>query len=221
MEDPTPRVLVYILRHDIRLSDNPIFYAASKHLQDKEQTLNAGMVLGNSTHVRDDPFLPDQEFPAFTHLLPVYVFPANQVETSGLLIDKDTKSPYPPAQSHVAGLWRTGHHRAKFMAEGLWDLKTRLENLDCGSGLQIRVGRPAEVVEDIIQWYTSERGTSRNKGDVVGVWMNAEEGTDEKEDEASVRRVTTERGVPLKIWDDEKYFIDECVCLERTIVWCP
>ena len=67
------------------------------------------------------------------------------------------------------------------------------------------------MVQDIIQWYNDEKDAGRSKVDVAGVWMIAEEGKDEKDDEADVKRVATENGVELRIWDDEKYYIDECV----------
>lgn len=207
MEDPPSRVLIYLMRHDIRLSDNPIFHAASASLLKKTTYTKSAQSI--DTHVCDDSLIKDEENASFTHLLPVYVFPANQVEVSGFLSDPTSKSPYPQAQSPVAGLWRTGHHRAKFMAEGLWDLKERLESMDCGSSLHIRVGRPGEVVQDIIQWYVDEKNAGRSRVDVAGVWMIAEEGKDEKDDEAHVRRVATESGVELRIWNDEKYYIDE------------
>ncbi|KAF1977909.1 cryptochrome [Bimuria novae-zelandiae CBS 107.79] len=207
MEEPPPRVLLYILRHDIRLSDNPIFYAASAYsLKTNTYTKSTQSI---DTPVRNDPFISNQDFPAFTHLLPVYVFPANQVEVSGFIPDPTTKSPYPQATSHVAGFWRTGHHRARFMAEGLWDLKFRLEQLGCGSGLQVRVGRAGEVVEGILEWYTKEKGAGRSKVEVAGIWMTAEEGKEEKDEEANVRRVAYEKSVPFKLWADEKYFIDD------------
>lgn len=209
MEDPPSRVLIYLMRHDIRLSDNPIFHAASASLL--KRTPYTKPTESIDTQIRDDLFVQDQELPFFTHLLPVYVFPANQVEVSGFVSDPMAKSPYPQAQSQVAGLWRTGHHRAKFMAEGLWDLKERLERLGCGSSLHIRVGRPGEVVEDMIKWYVGERDAGRSKIDVVGIWMIAEEGKDEKDEEARITRVATQSGAKLRIWNDEKYYIDECV----------
>ena len=65
------------------------------------------------------------------------------------------------------------------------------------------------MVQDIIQWYVDEKNAGRSRVDVAGVWMLAEEGKDEKDDEAHVRRVATESGVELRIWNDEKYYIDE------------
>ncbi|KAJ4355881.1 uncharacterized protein N0V89_003904 [Didymosphaeria variabile] len=207
MADASPRVLLYILRRDVRLSDNPIFHAASANLLTTNTYTKP--VYGSDTQIRNDAFIPDQDFPSFTHLLPVYIFPANQVEASGFIPDSTTKCPYPQAQSRVAGFWRTGPHRAKFMAEGAWDLKERLQRLGCGSDLQIRVGKPGDVVEDILQWYTDEKNAGRSTVDVAGIWLTAEEGKEEQEDEADVRRIAAERDLTLKVWADEKYYIDD------------
>ena len=209
MEDASPRVLIYILRHDVRLSDNPIFHAASLEFLKTKQSTKA--TPHTDTHLRDDSSVSGQDPLSFTHLLPVYIFPANQVEVSGFIPDSTKECPYPPAQSHVAGLWRTGPHRAKFMADGVWDLKDRLESLGSGSSLHIRVGKTGEVVEDILQWYANEKDAGRSKVDIAGIWMTAEEGSEEKSDETDVQRVASDRGVNLRVWNDEKYYIDEWV----------
>lgn len=210
MAHPRPRVLIYILRRDVRLSDNPVFHQAS--LQCSEQEGRAKSPQSTITRHREDSvFSQQQDVPAFTHLLPVYVFPANQVEVSGFIPNTTDRSPYPQARSRIAGVWRTGAHRAKFMAEGFWDLKERLEGLGCGSGLHARVGLIGEVVKEMLDWYARESEDDGDKVDVAGVWMTAEEGTEEKDDEADVKRITGERGVDFKVWEDEKYYIDECV----------
>jgi deoxyribodipyrimidine photo-lyase len=62
-------ILIYLLRKDLRISDNPIFNA----------------LITEKDH-------------GFTHLLPLYIFPAQQIELSGFIKDEDTKSPYPEAR---------------------------------------------------------------------------------------------------------------------------
>lgn len=210
MDNPNPRVLLYILRRDTRLSDNPIFHAASASLKTKISTTSP---TATDTQIRNDSFIPDQDVPSFTHLLPVYIFPASQVEVSGFLPDPTMESPYPKAKSQVAGFWRTGPHRAKFMAEGAWDLKEKLQGLGCGSDLQIRVGKTRDVVENILQWYTDEKNAGRSAVDVVGIWMTADEGQEEKDEQADVERIASEREVAFKAWADEKYYIDKYVPL--------
>lgn len=168
----TPRVLVYILRRDLRLRDNPVFHEVSK--------------LALQSHV------------PFTHLLPIYVFSANQIEVSGFLAPGQVKSPYPEARSVVGGFWRCGHHRAKFLAEACWDVKTQLEQV--GSGLQLRVGMVGDVVRDLLERMGTQVGE---------VWMTSEEGVEEKREEKDVRKVLRKAGVSLRMWKDEKYLIDD------------
>ena len=211
MEDPPPRVLIYLMRHDIRLSDNPIFHAASASVSSPRRTTHPDSAKSIDTWTCDKSSIVDQSLPHFTHLLPVYVFPADVVEVSGFLPDSKLESPYPQARSQVAGLWRTGPHRAKFVAEGVWDLKQSIEKLGCGAGLEIRVGRSSDVLQDMLQWYIDAKSAGRSNADVVGIWMSEELGENEKDEKARLSRVAAENCVPLKIWNDEKYFIDECV----------
>jgi deoxyribodipyrimidine photo-lyase len=171
----TARVLVYLLRRDLRLADNPIFSEIAK--------------------------LNNQSQRPFTHLLPVYVFPAEQVEVSGF-IPNGEKSPYREARSRVGGFWRCGRLRAKFLAESVWDLKTDLERI--GSGLEIRVGSVKDAVSSILDGYKEHQGI-----DVHAVWMTSEEGWEEQEEERHVQSVARGRDVDVKLWTDEKYFVDE------------
>lgn len=96
------RVLLYLLRRDLRLSDSPIFH----HLATCEHQ--------------------------YTHLLPVYYLPPHQIEVSGFLSSLDSKSPYPEARSQVGRFWRTGPFRTKFIAEAVWDLKESLQTVGSG-----------------------------------------------------------------------------------------
>jgi deoxyribodipyrimidine photo-lyase len=168
----------------------------------------------------------------FTHLMPLYVFAAQQIDVSGFLrpsgADSLLKCPYPEPRSQEGGYWRCGPHRAKFLAESVWDLKESLEK--AGSGLCIRAGRLAEVVQSVLDFFEQDESTSEKKelaqsaadesredaspelsqrGEIVGVWMTSEEGTEEKSDEKSVQTVVEERGKEFRLFDDEKYLIDE------------
>lgn len=173
-----PNIIIYLLRRDLRLEDNPIFHAAAT---DAAKT--------------------------YTHLLPVYAFPAQQIEVSGF-IPKDSveKSPYPEARSSIGGFWRCGPHRAKFIAESVWELKKTLENV--GSGLEVRAGMLSDVLKELLE------GLKGNGGGVnIGaVWMTAEEGVEEKLDEKDCKTICDAAGVNFKLWKDEKYFVDEYVC---------
>ncbi|KAF1940668.1 cryptochrome [Clathrospora elynae] len=202
MSKVQPRILLYILRRDIRLSDNPIFHAASlKTSRSKPSTTPTSP---DRRH-RDDSLFSAYGDTSFTHLLPVYVFSANQIEISGFLSNQSETSPYPEARSDVARVWRTGPHRAKFIAQGLWSLKERLQELNCGSGLELRVGRVREVVSNILDWYSKDE----NDGEISGVWMTDDDGTEEKEDERLVKKVAEQHDVDFKLWKDEKFYIDD------------
>jgi deoxyribodipyrimidine photo-lyase len=202
-----PKILIYLLRRDLRLSDNPVFHEICQ-IHSSESS------------------------PRFTHLMPLYVFSAEQIEVSGFLrpseTDSQPKSPYPEARSQVGGYWRCGPHRATFLTESVWDLKESLDK--AGSGLCIRAGRLAEVVQSILDFFDEDEPTSRKKelvqsaadetkedaspessqrGEIVGVWMSADEGTEEKRDEKSVQTLLEERGKEFRLFNGEKFFIDE------------
>lgn len=175
-----PRVLIYLIRRDLRLSDNPVFHEVARSFAEQSK---------------------------FTHLLPIYVFPAQQVEVSGFLKPADPvkqpQSPYPEARSQVAGFWRCGPHRAKFLAESVWDLKETLER--AGSGLAIRAGLLADIVEDVFTYYASR------DAEIDGVWMTREVAWEEAQEELQVQRVVEDHGKEFRLFADEKYFVDEYV----------
>jgi DNA photolyase len=183
-----PRILIYLLRRDLRLSDNPVFYEIHK-------TFNS-----------------DNGSPPFTHLLPIYVFPAHQVEVSGF-INGPEKSPYPEARSRVAGFWRCGTHRAKFMAESVWDLKSSLQAV--GSDLAIRAGMLVDVVRDAIDQI--EKSSEASNPEVTGVWMTTDEGVEEKEEEKGIQGLVQERGKQFRLFTDAKFYIDEYVSLPQPL----
>jgi deoxyribodipyrimidine photo-lyase len=164
--------LICLLRRDLRISDNPIFNA-----------------------------LITQKDHGFTHLLPLYIFPAQQIELSGFIKDEDAKSPYPEARSRLGGFWRCGPHRAEFLAESIWDLKSSLEKI--GSGLCIRVGMVREVMSNILEFGGEKK--------IGAVWMTREEGVEEDRDENDIKLACHEIGAYFRIWVDEKYLVDECV----------
>jgi len=167
-------MLIYYLRHDLRVADNPILH----HLATAP---NHG----------------------FTYLLPIFVLPAHQVEVSGFVCDGKT-SPYPEARSALGRYWRCGPHRAKFLAQAIWNLRENLESL--GSGLCIQPGLPADVVKHVLEHLGEGKGTT-----VGALWMVGEEGVEERQDEKDIVAACEKSGVQCKVWQDEKYFIDESV----------
>ena len=173
---PSARVLIYLLRRDLRLADNPVFHEIYRASQLSQCS--------------------------FTHLLPVYVFPAQQLEVSGFLSSSEERSPYPEARSPTGAFWRCGPLRATFLAESVWDVKADLEKV--GSGLVVRVGMVGNIIEEMLD-------KVKEAGDVetYGVWMTKEEGVEEKREERDVKRVVEAAGKAFRLWRDEKYFIDE------------
>ena len=176
-----PRILIYLLRRDLRVADNPILHDVSKSFA--------------------------QSHHPYTHLLPLYVFSAQQIEVSGFLALETDHSPFPEARSGTGAFWRCGPHRAKFLAESVWDLKKSLENI--GSGLEVRVGLVGQVLREVLEAYKQDT----KQGEVVSVWMTEEEGVEEKREERDVRRVVESEGKDFKLWVDEKYLVDEYVSL--------
>ncbi|KAI1374914.1 cryptochrome [Hypoxylon crocopeplum] len=167
----TGNTLVYIVRHDLRVSDNPILH----HLA------------STSDH-------------GFTHVLPLFVLLPHQIEVSGFL-KEGSQSPFPEAKSKVGRYWRCGPHRAKFIAQSIWNLKENLEKL--GSDLTIRIGTYGEVLKSLID------GLRQDGLNVGGVWAIEEEGYEEKRDEKNIEDTCSSLGVDFRKWVDEKYFIDD------------
>lgn len=165
------KLLVYLLRRDLRVSDNPILH----HLAT------------SSDH-------------GFTHLLPVYVFPPHQIEVSGLLAEGKS-SPYPPARSQVGKFWRCGPHRAKFIAESVWDVKNSFEGLD--SALVLRAGSFPDVLKHIVD------SLNEKQQNVGAVWMTDEKSDEEIQEQNAVSSFCSQKGIDFQIWEDEKYYIDE------------
>ncbi|KAF2212150.1 hypothetical protein CERZMDRAFT_84544 [Cercospora zeae-maydis SCOH1-5] len=170
------RVLVYLLRRDLRLADNPVFHEIAK--------LNA------------------QSQKPFTHVLPIFVYPAEQVEVSGFLASEQEKSPYKEARSRVGNFWRCGSHRVKFLAESVWDLKKDLQKVQ--SDLVVRVGSVKDAVGSILDGYRAKDGA-----ELHGLWMTSEEGWEEKNEEEAVKSLLEKDGKEFKLWVDEKYYVDD------------
>lgn len=91
------RILIYVLRHDLRLADNPVFHAiaSQQHI----------------THV----------LPLFVFN------PVQYEVSGFLSSSDEFRSPFPEARSRLGKFWRCGPYRAKFLAEALYDLKKDLQ----------------------------------------------------------------------------------------------
>jgi deoxyribodipyrimidine photo-lyase len=136
-------VLIYVLRRDLRVADNPI-------LNRLATTTDHG----------------------FTHLVPVYVFPPHQIEVSGFIKD-GSQSPFPEARSTVGRYWRCGPHRAKFIGESVWDVKKSLESLGSGLLVRIgKYGDVVQALINGLRekdhnvsavWMTSDEGVEEKR----------------------------------------------------------
>ncbi|KAK4193173.1 DNA photolyase [Podospora australis] len=168
---PNSNIIVFVFRMDLRVSDQAVFHHLST-------------VAGHG----------------FTHLLPVYCFPPNQVEVSGFVSD-GTESPYPEARSSVSRYFRCGPYRAKFLAESVWALKETLEDLQ--SSLLIRVGMAKDVIEHL------HGGLKAHNHHIGAVWVASHEGVEEKRDERYLAAFCEAQGIKFRSWTDEKYFIDD------------
>ncbi|KAI0522278.1 cryptochrome [Xylaria bambusicola] len=164
-------VVIYLVRHDMRVKDNPIL----------------DRLASSKDH-------------GFTHLLPLHVIPPYQMEVSGFL-KNGTKSPYPEARSEVGRFWRCGPHRARFIAQSLWNLKDNYIKL--GNDLNIRIGKSHELLKDLIN------GLKEQQIRVSAVWMIAEEGYEEEQEEKNLKEACSALGIQLEMCVDEKYFIDD------------
>ena len=170
------KIIIYLLRRDLRLEDNPIFYKIANNDPDNLE---------------------------FTYFLPIYIFSAQQIEVSGFLKSSDP-SPYPEARSRIAKFWRCGPHRAKFLAESIWDLKESLERI--GSGLVTRAGLTKDVIQHAFDYFEKDEA---GQAEIVEVWMTGDVTAEEKEEERKVQQIVEEHGKTFRIFKDEKYFVDE------------
>ncbi|TGZ82465.1 cryptochrome [Ascodesmis nigricans] len=169
----SPRVLILLIRRDLRIHDNPLFLAAHKARQSHQ----------------------------ITHLLPLYIFNPHQIEVSGFIPSSSPEnSPYKECRSAVGSFWRCGPHRAKFIAESVWDLKETLEKL--GSGLELRVGHQEKVVKSVIDELRGKGAT------VVGVWMSKCVGTEEAAELKSIQKAVQQEKLEFRSFEDGSYLYD-------------
>ncbi|KKP00070.1 DASH family cryptochrome [Trichoderma harzianum] len=169
------RVVIYLVRRDLRVADNHILHLLSRHNINDEST--------------------------YTHLLPVYVLPPDQVETSGLLKNGE-RSPYPRAVSENSGVWKCGLHRVKFLAEAIWDMKERLEELD--NGLIIRVGRFYDILEGIYKHYSSDKSGPQ----ISSVWMARGHTPEQISEQQEVYTACYNFGIDYVKFRDREPFVD-------------
>ncbi|GAA5832545.1 hypothetical protein JCM3766R1_003118 [Sporobolomyces carnicolor] len=125
-----------------------------------------------------------------THVLPVYVFDERFLELSGF---PGYKREGPPAKTRVCGFWRTSSFRAKFIAEGVYDLKKNLR--EKGSDLLVRWGKLETVVDDVV------KQLKENGDEVDHVYLQKEFYSEELAIERKLRKILDAENVHFKLFD--------------------
>ncbi|GAA5970557.1 hypothetical protein JCM3765_000806 [Sporobolomyces pararoseus] len=125
-----------------------------------------------------------------THVLPIYVFDERFLELSGF---PGYKREGPPAKTRVCGFWRTSSFRAKFISEGVYDLKRNLRSH--GSDLLVRWGKLENVVEGIV------KQLKENGDEVKNVYFQKEFYSEEVAIENKLRKIMEAEKVHLKFFD--------------------
>jgi len=73
----------------------------------------------------------------------------------------------------------------------------------------MRVGMVEDVVRDVLEYYSDAEGDEDTKARVSEVWMTNDEGTEEQDEQQAVEKIATRHGAKLKIWADEKFYVDD------------
>ncbi|KAK0534292.1 hypothetical protein OC835_002712 [Tilletia horrida] len=121
------------------------------------------------------------------YLVPLYVFDEREIELSGL---PAYRRKGPEARTEHYGFWKTGGFRTRFVAECVYDLRSRLQQH--GSDLLIRFGIPEDVIENLVTAF-------QTRGDhVEGVWMQKEMTEPEARVESTIQQRMAARGVPVR-----------------------
>jgi deoxyribodipyrimidine photo-lyase len=88
--------------------------------------------------------------------------------------------------------------------------------------LIIRAGRPIDVVRDVIQQLQNGARSGEDPTEppleieIVGVWMTADEGFEEKIEQKELQILLESQGKQFRLFADEKYLVDEYVPKSRT-----
>lgn len=99
------KVLICLLRLDLRINDNPLFHFA--HIAESSQYSPPKQ----SVKFNEGRFPDERELSSTaTHLVPLYVFDEREIELSGL---PDYQRRGPEARTADFGFWKTGGFRAR------------------------------------------------------------------------------------------------------------
>ncbi|GAA5955729.1 hypothetical protein JCM10213_006518 [Rhodosporidiobolus nylandii] len=134
------------------------------------------------------PHQPDHE--DTTHVLPLYVFDERFIELGGLPgYERDG----PEARTRLCGFWRTSAFRARFMTEGVYDLRDRLRQR--GSDLLVRFGKMEVVATQVV------KELMENGDEIKEVCLQKEYYAEELTIERKLRKRLAEIGVHLEMFD--------------------
>ncbi|PWN48921.1 cryptochrome [Violaceomyces palustris] len=172
-------ILICLLRLDLRLHDNALFYYAHQTPKPIVHPLDGKVDLSNVTK---EALLGSSS----DYLLPVFVFDEREMELSGL---PNYERKGPEARTREFGFWKTGSFRTRFISESVYDLRSRLR--ESGSDLLIRFGFPEEVIYNLVEAIQSAGDT------VEGVWMQKEMTYPETEVESQIQARLQGKGVPI------------------------
>lgn len=178
--DEKRKVLICLLRLDLRIHDNPLFHYA--HITSHQGSTDSAEHY-NSEKGHDE----DKLCSTADYLMPVYVFDEREIELSGL---PNYQRKGPEARTQVYGFWKTGGFRARFISESIYDLRLRLR--EAGSDLLIRFGRPEDVVENLV------KGFQEQGDEVEGVWMQKEMTFQEIQVEGEIAQRLKRTNTPLR-----------------------
>ncbi|CEH16977.1 deoxyribodipyrimidine photolyase [Ceraceosorus bombacis] len=176
------RVLICLMRLDLRVNDNALFHYA--HMT---EPLPGPAAERPPTKLNQDVLAGSALFSRADYLMPLYVFDERIIELSGL---PGYERNGPEARTKNYGFWKTGGFRARFIAEAVYDLRSRLRA--AGSDLVIRFGFPEVVVENFVKAFQA-------RGDEVeGVWLQKEVTHDEEQLETQLQERLQGLNVPMR-----------------------
>ncbi|GAC97129.1 hypothetical protein PHSY_004714 [Pseudozyma hubeiensis SY62] len=179
-EAGAPSVLICLLRLDLRIHDNPLFYYAH---QTHKPIVSSAEKTVDLSKLEDEALLGSTA----DYLLPVFVFDEREMELSGL---PGYHRKGPEARTKEYGFWKTGGFRTRFVSESVYDVRSRLRSV--GSDLLIRFGTPEEVIYNLVHAFQAE-GTH-----VEGVWLQKEMTYPEIDVENNIIEKLQGSGVPVQ-----------------------
>ncbi|ORY83309.1 DNA photolyase, FAD-binding/Cryptochrome [Protomyces lactucae-debilis] len=130
--------------------------------------------------LHDNPILEQIRKGQYDSFLPVYIFPAHQIEVNPLLRAEHQGKAHKELRASF-GTRRTGNVRVSYLCESLWDLKRSYAKLDVN--MLITAGKTDDVLKSIL-----DKLQAHSAGQIE-VWLQKEYTTEEREEEAAIMAV--------------------------------